>query len=676
MSNTSSAAEPVEVVMQAAERQVSRKDRKKQELQDRYEQGLRDLSDRAKQVNCEGDNPFSVTLETNQMTDGSRDISFNKVSVSVNGKTLFNEATVKFSAGLRYGLMGPNGRGKSTILRLLSTRELPVQSNLDLLLVEQEQEFTGSEETAVNAVLNSHKKRRLYMEEAATLRAKEELERDELERLSFLEEELDVMGAQQAEAKVRRILFGLGFPTDWHDRPTKSFSGGWRKRVALASAVFIEPDVLMLDEPTNHLDLNAVIWLESYLATTYDEKARRPKILIVVSHDAGFLDAVCTHIVHVDCYKLNEYKGGFTSFERQLKQSNLEFAKKYDNFKKTIREKKRGGMSNADVDEWLKTEVQRGRLDPRVLEGRKEYVVNFPFEVPPKLPDACVCKLQDVSFNYPGGPVLYEGVNCALWTDSRIVLCGPNGIGKSTLLNLMTGLLEPSAGFITLNRLVRVGRYNQHFVDKLPLEKTAVECMQALGVHDEVKARSLLGRFGLEGIVHKNQIATLSGGQKARVAFAAISAESPHFLLLDEPTNHLDVEAIEALCDAIRTFEGGVLVVTHDTRLIESTEMQIWVAGNRNVVPFNGSLSDYKAHVQEQHLLEEAQKVEERKAAQEERLLDKKLTKEGAVDLEEAKRHIAEEKKEEYGKNLDNFFDQLQAPAEKKKKKKKDPTKK
>lgn len=536
---------------------ITRKDRKRQEKKEKQAEELRQLTQRANAVNGDSDNPFSVTLEQpDQLADGSRNITFHKVSVSVNGKTLFHDATVRLSAGSRYGLMGPNGRGKSTILRLLATRELPVQSNLDILLVEQEQEFTASEVSAVQAVMQSHKKQTAYLEEANTLRSRDELSDAEMTRLHFLEEELDLMGAAQAEAKARRILFGLGFPTEWHERPTKSFSGGWRKRVALASAVFIEPDVLMLDEPTNHLDLNAVIWLESYLFRVYNEQAKRAKTLIVVSHDAGFLDAICTHVVHVESYKLNYYKGGYASFDEQLKQRHQELDKKYANVTKMMKEKKRNGMSNVQLHEWITEQVNSGRLDPQFLEKRRDYVVHFPFTEPPKLTDACVCKLEEVAFNYPDGPTLFTGVNCALWTDSRITLCGPNGIGKSTLLNLMTGVLVPTEGHVTLNRQVRIGRYNQHFVDKLPLAKTPVEYVQSLGIPEEDKARRLLGSFGLEGIVHKNQMATLSGGQKARVAFAAISAEKPHFLLFDEPTNHLDVESIEALCSAISSFQG------------------------------------------------------------------------------------------------------------------------
>jgi ATP-binding cassette, subfamily F, member 1 len=651
---------------------LTRKERKNIEKREKQAEELRQLSKKANAVNGDTDNPFSVTMEADQVAEGSRNITFNKVSVSVNGKTLFKDASVKLSAGSRYGLMGPNGRGKSTILRLLASRELPVQSNLDLLLVEQEQEFTASELSAVDAVLQSHKKQNAYSLEARELHSKAELTTTEMERLHFLEEELDIMGASQADARARRILFGLGFPTEWHERPTSSFSGGWRKRIALASAVFIEPDVLMLDEPTNHLDLNAVIWLESYLVKAYNESAKRPKILIVVSHDAGFLDEVCTHMVHVENYLLNYYRGSYSDFDSQLQQRHQELDKKYESVMRTIRDKKRNGMSNVQVDAWIKEQVNAGRLDPQLLEKRRDYVVNFPFPDPPELRDGCVCKLENVSFNYPNGPVLFENVSCALWTDSRITLCGPNGIGKSTLLNLMTGVLEPTAGYITLNRQVRIGRYNQHFVDKLPLEKTPVECIQALGIPEEDKARRLLGSFGLEGIVHKNQIATLSGGQKARVALAAISAESPHFLLFDEPTNHLDVESIEALCSAIKTFKGGVLVVTHDARLIESTEMQIWVAGDKNVAPFNGSLDDYKNIVRAEFEKEEATRLEERRQQQEDKAAVRQLKQSGVADVKQALQEQEKKKQQEHAEGLDAFLDAMGKKKKKSKKTKED----
>ena len=652
---------------------VSRKDRKKLEREQKMQQEIEELSAKAGQVNGPGDSPFSVTVEQDAVAEGSRNISLSKVSVSVNGKTLFKDTTVKLSAGSRYGFMGPNGRGKSTILRLIANRELPIQKCLDILLVEQEQEFHESDVSAVSAVIQSHKLQAEYAAELQLLQVKHELTDDEMGRLKFLEEELSLMGASSADSKARRILFGLGFPTEWHDRPTKSFSGGWRKRIALASAVFIEPDVLLLDEPTNHLDLNAVIWLESYLCQQYSETAKRRKTLVVVSHDAGFLDGVCTHMVHIENFKLNYYRGAYSQFFAQVEQHHQELDKKYATITKQIAEKKRKGMSNEQVDEWIKEQVRHGKIEEEFLEKRRDYVVNFPFKNPPELRDGCIIKLDNVGFNYPNGPVLFRDVSCALWTDSRITLCGPNGIGKSTLLNLMTCVLEPTEGFATVNRQVRIGRYNQHFVDKLPLEKTATEYIQSLGIPEEHEARRLLGSFGLEGLVHKTMIATLSGGQKARVALAAISAELPHFLLLDEPTNHLDVESIEALCAAINNFKGGVLVVTHDARLITETNMQLWVAGDLNVRPFNGGLHEYKEYVRKIFEDEEARKDFERQS----KVDLKKEIKEfkGEANVTVAREEKKQKQLVEQAAAADDFFSQLDKKKEKKKKDKSEPKK-
>eukprot|EP00658_Telonema_sp_P-2_P022460 TRINITY_DN1897_c0_g1_i3.p1 TRINITY_DN1897_c0_g1~~TRINITY_DN1897_c0_g1_i3.p1 ORF type:complete len:512 (-),score=203.41 TRINITY_DN1897_c0_g1_i3:395-1930(-) len=462
---------------------------------------------------------------------------------------------------------------------------------------------------------------------------------EEMERLQFLEDELQVMGAEQAEAKARRILFGLGFPTDWHDRPTSSFSGGWRKRVALASAVFIEPDVLLLDEPTNHLDLNAVIWLDQYLAEQYSETAKKKKTLVVVSHDAGFLDSVCSHMVLIENFKLHYFGGGYSKFASQVQAMHAEYDKKFETYTKKIASKRaeKGGMTSDQIEDWIRTQVNNGLMEEEFLNRRREYIVNFPFSNPGNLRDTALVKLDNVAFNYPNCPQLFSGVSCSLWSNSRITLCGPNGIGKSTLLNLMTGALEATEGHITVNRHMRIGRYNQHFVDKLPLEKTPVEILLGFGIDTETSARSVLGRFGLEGLVHHNQVATLSGGQKARVAMAAIAVEKPHFLLLDEPTNHLDVEAIEALCAAINAFEGGVLVVTHDSRLITQTNMDIWVAGNKTVAPFPGKLSEYKKYVKELVEAEDARR-EGLKIVEKNAKIEKKMTTEEVQAIQEEKK--------------------------------------
>lgn len=253
----------------------------------------------------------------------------------------------------------------------------------------------------------------------------------------------------------------------------------------------------------------------------------------------------------------------------------------------------------------LREEVEAGRVSDDMLVRRRQYSVKFPFnfkDANGSFPQSAssICALDEVSFNYPGCPALFVDVSCALWPDSRITLCGPNGVGKSMLLNLLTGVVEPTQGAVTINRKARIGRYNQHFVDTLPLGKTCIECIRDLkrpGFDTEGAIRQLLGFFGLESPLHTQQINTLSGGQKARVAFSVLAAEAPHFLFLDEPTNHLDIESIEALCAAINAFKGGVLVVTHDSRLISETEMSLWMVDHQTVRPFDGGLEEYKSHI-------------------------------------------------------------------------------
>ena len=281
------------------EQKLSRKERKELEKKEAYEAELA-AAQREGEHGAFVDSPYSVRMpeDSRLIPENSRDIKVEQVSIAVPGKELFINTTVKVTSGHRYGLVGPNGWGKSTILKLLSLRELPMPKNLHVLIVEQEQEVDEDvlEETVVNVVIKSHKLRIQLLEEADKLRESG----SNLERLQEIEDDLNAMGAHQAEAKARKILGGLGFPSEWQDRQVSSFSGGWRKRVPLACAVFMEPDILLLDEPTNHLDLNAVIWLETYLPSVYNIEKKKPKSLVVVSHDVSFLDEVCTDTAFID----------------------------------------------------------------------------------------------------------------------------------------------------------------------------------------------------------------------------------------------------------------------------------------------------------------------------------------------------------------------------------------
>ncbi|KNH09000.1 ATPase [Perkinsela sp. CCAP 1560/4] len=558
---------------------------------------------------------YNLTYEEKENNPRDPNIIANHFHCSVAGKELFKDTQVKFVCGYRYGLIGPNGYGKTSLLRIIEGRQLPFGNLLSVQLVQQEQDVEEMDITAIEVVLRSDKKRSQMMKEHDYLQNKDNLEPGEYETLLSLQEELASMSAEKDEGRARSILYGLGFSTAAQDMPTKSFSGGWRKRIALASAVFMEPDFLMLDEPTNHLDLNAVTWLQSYLPKFYNEK--KSKTLVVVSHDVQFIEFICDRIVHIEDRKLSFYSGGYFDFVHALDAKRVEHDSKYKKLTKEIHlMKTKQHMSKKQVNTVLESRARKEGIslsDP-VFEKRSEYLVNFPIESPIALRESeCLIRLQGVDFSFPGKS-LFKDVNISIWSDTRMTLVGPNGTGKSTLLNLMEGKLEPDEGTAERSRNIRIGRYNQHFVDCLPMEITPVDYLLSLGLNSAQEARRRLGSFGLESKAHLHKMFTLSGGQKSRIALAAISMNKPHLLLLDEPTNHLDMESIGALAKAINEYKGGVVVVTHDARLILETDLAIWLVGESNVKKFKGDLDDYREYVIETLRAEENVREAERAA--------------------------------------------------------------
>ncbi|XP_066031000.1 LOW QUALITY PROTEIN: ATP-binding cassette sub-family F member 1, partial [Chamaea fasciata] len=429
---------------------VSKKEKKKMKKQAEFERQVASL----KAAAASGDGDFAVSqaeLSSRQaMLENASDIKLEKFSISAHGKELYVNADLYIVAGRRYGLVGPNGKGKTTLLKHIANRALNIPPNIDVLLCEQE--VLADDTPAVQAVLRADTKRlRLLEQERHLQRLLESGDDAAAERLEKVYEELRAIGAAAAEAKARRILAGLGFTPEMQNRATRKFSGGWRMRVSLARALFLEPTLLMLDEPTNHLDLNAVIWLNNYLQSW-------KKTLLVVSHDQGFLDDVCTDIIHLDSQRLHYYRGNYMTFKKMYQQKQKELLKQFEKQEKKLRDLKAGGKSTKQAEKQTKEALTRKQQKCRrrrpaegsaeaaeLLRRPREYSVRFTFPEPPPLSPP-VLGLHGVDFGYEGQELLFQNLDFGIDMESRVCIVGPNGVGKSTLLQLLTGALTPVRG--------------------------------------------------------------------------------------------------------------------------------------------------------------------------------------------------------------------------------------
>lgn len=610
---------------------ISEKELKKREKKDMF---AAHAAEQAKQEALKDDHDaFTVVIGSRtSVLDGDdeadanvKDITIDNFSVSARGKELLKNTAVKISHGKRYGLVGPNGTGKSTLLKLLAWRKIPVPKNIDVLLVEQE--VVGDDRTALEAVVSANEELLKLRNEVASLQSSSSMAEGENEvddgngddageKLAELYEKLQILGSDAAEAQASKILAGLGFTKEMQCRPTRSFSGGWRMRISLARALFVQPTLLLLDEPTNHLDLRAVLWLEEYLC-------RWKKTLVVVSHDRDFLNTVCNEIIHLHDFKLQLYRGNFDEFESGYEQRRKEMNKKYETYEKQIKAAKRSGsrVQQEKVKDRAKFNAAKeaskskakGKVDedeplPEAPKKWRDYSVEFHFPEPTELTPPLM-QLIDVSFSYPNRKDFrLSDVDVGIDMGTRVAIVGPNGAGKSTLLNLLAGDLVPTEGEVRRSQKLRIGRYSQHFVDLLTMDETPVQYLLRLhpdqeGLSKQEAVRAKLGKFGLPSHNHLTPIAKLSGGQKSRVVFASISMSKPHILLLDEPTNHLDMQSIDALADALDEFTGGVVLVSHDSRLIsrvcdDEEKSEIWVVENGSVRTFPGTFEEYKEELQ------------------------------------------------------------------------------
>ena len=556
-------------------------------------------------------------------------LHINDLTYRVGSRTLFDGATVHVPKGHKVGLVGRNGTGKSTLFKLI-VGELPsdagainVRPGAKVAMVAQE--APAGPESLLDTVLAADTERTALLAESETA--------TDPERIAHIHTRLADIDAHAAPARAARILAGLGFDEQQQARPCADFSGGWRMRVALAAALFAAPDLLLLDEPTNHLDLEAALWLEAYLASW-------PGTFLVISHDRGLLNTAVDEIVHLEEQRLTRYAGNYDFFERTRREKLGQQAKMRS---KQLAEQRR---IQAFVDRFRAkaTKARQAQSRLKMLERMEpiatvieEKTISFSFPAPSPLSPPLVA-LDDVQAGYETGKPILKGLNQRIDMDDRIALLGANGNGKSTLVKLLAGRLKPLDGKVVKSSKLDVGYFAQHQAEELPLAKSAYEYMQGL-MEDaiESKVRAHLGRFGFGEDKADTPIKNLSGGEKARLLFAAMSRSAPHVMLLDEPTNHLDVDSREALVEALNEYDGAVVLVSHDPHLVEMVCDTLWVVQDGTCQAFDGDMAEYRQNLIDQRRGRKAGDADKDGTPP---ALDKKAERKARADARAATQHL------------------------------------
>ncbi|XP_046678265.1 ATP-binding cassette sub-family F member 3 [Homalodisca vitripennis] len=525
----------------------------------------------------------------------AQDIRIDNFDIAYGDKVLLQAADLVLAFGRRYGLCGRNGLGKTTLLRMISSGQLRIPSHVSILHVEQE--VVGDDTPALQSVLECDLARETLLRREQEISAainSGNTDPNLNTELTEVYSQLTAMEADKAPARASVILAGLGFTSEMQQRKTKQFSGGWRMRLALARALFSRPDLLLLDEPTNMLDIKAIIWLENYLQNW-------PTTLLVVSHDRHFLDTVPTDILHLHSQRIEAYRGNYEVFDKtkteKLKNQQREFEAQQQHrahVQEFIDRFRYNANRASSVQSKIKMLEKLPELKP--VEKEVEVVLKFP-EVEALSPP--ILQLNEVCFSYVEGKPILSQINLGATLESRICIVGDNGAGKTTLLKIIMGILSPTSGSRHVHRNLKFGYFSQHHVDQLEMNVSSVELLQTSFPGKPVEEyRRQLGSFGVSGDLALQTVASLSGGQKSRVAFARMCMACPNFLVLDEPTNHLDIETIEALGKAINKYTGGVILVSHDERLIRMVCKELWVCGQGSVKSVEGGFDEYRRIVE------------------------------------------------------------------------------
>ncbi|WP_395118538.1 ABC-F family ATP-binding cassette domain-containing protein [Rhodanobacter sp. FW102-FHT14D06] len=524
-------------------------------------------------------------------------ISFRHFALRRGSRLLLSDIDLVIQSGWRLGVIGRNGCGKSSLFAALQGRlesdagELEMSGKLRLASVAQE--TPALPDAAIDYVLAGDE------ELAAAINDEAEAgDRGDMEAMAKAHHRIEELNGYDGRARAGRLLHGLGFPPETHERAVQEFSGGWRGRLNLARALMCPSDLLLLDEPTNHLDLDAVLWLEEWLR-------RYQGTLLIISHDREFLDGVITHTLHLNDGKAKLYTGNYSAFERlraeQLRQQQISHEREQaerahlqsfiDRFKAKATKAKQAQSRMKRLEKLAGTEAVRA-----------ERPFSFQFPAPGRLPDSML-QLEDITAGYLADPsthadevanIVLADVRFSIEAGERIGLLGPNGAGKSTLVKTLVGELEPFGGERKVHKDLKIGYFAQHTVESLREGASPLDHLldKAPGVATQVM-RDFLGTWNFAGDRAFESVDGFSGGERARLALALIAWDKPNLLLLDEPTNHLDLDMREALADALADFDGALVLVSHDRHLLGMVCDSFWRVADGEVAPFDGDLDDY-----------------------------------------------------------------------------------
>ena len=518
-------------------------------------------------------------------------LQIDNLTFNAYGRRFFDRASVTLPAAAKVGLVGRNGVGKSTLFKLITGDLQPDSGELGLPRAARlgivAQEHPATPVSLLDTILAADTERHALFTE---------LEHAAPERMADIWGRLIEIDADTTPARAAEILHGLGFSTEDLARPMAEFSGGWRMRVALAAALFAQPDLLLLDEPTNYLDLEGALWLEARLA-------RYPNAALIISHDRELLNKSVDFILHVSDGKLTLYTGGYDDFEqRRAEKQRLLSATR------AKQDAERAHLQSF-VDRFRAKASKAAQAQSRMKRLEKMAPVAFsieervaPFILPsPKRPLAPpLLRLENVEVGYGAAPAVLRGLDLRLDVDDRIGLLGVNGAGKSTFAKMAAGQLPIRSGRMQREGRIQVGWFHQHQIEALDPDETALDMIRRARPQDSDQShRSRLATCGIGFDKQGTTAEALSGGERARLLLNLVAMDAPHLLILDEPTNHLDIDSRRALLDALNDYAGAVILITHDRSLMELVADQLWLAADGTVQPFEGDMDDYAKFVLE-----------------------------------------------------------------------------